>query len=226
VLVHRFAVWKRPETETPSEDVAVSALAGAREDGDFPGFTTTDDDVREVLDTGLFSARGERRMGWAHRTYGEFLTADYLVEKDVPPQSTLKALTHPRGGLIPPLAIVGAWAASLSPELRASLIETDSWTLLRGDLSRWATTDLAALVDSLLAYVEQGRFYEYFLGITETYERLKHPDIAGQLRTMITDPARKPITRRMALAIAERCELKELQPELLKAALDAGMGVR
>ena len=61
-------------------------------------------------------------MGWAHQTYGEFLAALYLFEKAVPAETTLKALTHPRGGLIPPLAIVGAWAASLSPKVRASLI--------------------------------------------------------------------------------------------------------
>ena len=176
--------------------------------------------MREVLDTGLFSARGERRMGWAHQTYQEFLAANYLVEKGVPPQTILKALTHPSGGLIPPLGVIGAWAASLSPELRASLIATDPWTLLRGDLSKWATTDLAALIDSLLAWVEQGRHFEYFFGITETYERLKHPDLADQLRAVITDRTRKPLTRRMALAIAERCELKELQPELLRAAQD------
>ena len=220
VLGHRFAAWTGPETETPSEDVAVPAVSGAREDGEFPTFITTDDDVREVLDTGLFSARGERRMGWAHQTYGEFLAANYLVEKGVPPKTILKALTHPRGGLIPPLAIMGAWAASLSPELRASLIATDPWTLLRGDLSKWDATDLATLVDSLLAYVEQGRFYDYFFGVSETYERLKHAGLAAQLRATLTDRARKPITRRTALAIAERCELKELQPEVLKAALD------
>ena len=220
VLGHRFAAWTGPETETPSEDVAVPAVSGAREDGEFPTFITTDDDVREVLDTGLFSARGERRMGWAHQTYGEFLAANYLVEKGVPPETILKALTHPRGGLIPPLAIMGAWAASLNPELRASLIATDPWTLLRGDLSKWAETDLAALVDSLLAYVEQRRFYEYFFGISETYERLKHSGLAAQLRATLTDQTRKPITRRTALAIAERCELKELQPDMLRAALD------
>src|SRR5271157_2107142 len=108
---------------------------------------------------------------------------------------------------------MGAWSASLSPELRASLIVTDPWTLLRGDLSKWAAADLAALVDSLLAYVERGHFYEYFFGVSETYERLKHPGLAAQLRATITDRALKPITRRIALAIAERCELKELQPE-------------
>jgi hypothetical protein len=75
-LGHRFAVWNGPETETPEGDVAVSALGGAREDGDFPTFAASDADVREVLDTGLFTARGERRMGWAHQTYQEFLAAN------------------------------------------------------------------------------------------------------------------------------------------------------
>ena len=220
VLGRRWAVWTGPEADTPAEDVAVSALAGAREQGDFATFTATDDDVREVLDTGLFSSRGDARMGWAHQTYGEFLAALYLVEKGVPAQTTLKALTHPRGGLIPPLAVMGAWAASLSPELRASLIATDPWTLLRGDLSNWDTGDLAALTDSMLSYVEQGRFFEYFFGITETYEKLKHPDLANRLRTAIASRSLKAITRRMALGVAERCEVKELQPELVRLALD------
>jgi hypothetical protein len=219
-LGHRFAVWNGPESETPDEDVAVSALAGALEEGDFPTCTATDDDVREVLDTGLFSARGERRMGWAHQTYGEFLAANYLVDKGVPPETILKALTHPRGGLIPPLAIVGAWAASLSPELRSSLIATDPWTLLRGDLSKWPAADLTSLVDALLAHVEQGRSHEYFFGLSEIYERLNHTSLATQLRATITDRTLQPITRRTALAVAERCGLKELQPELLAAALD------
>lgn len=220
VLGRRFAVWTGPEIEAPTEDVAVSALAGAREEGDFATFTATDDDVREVLDSGLFSSRGDARMGLAHQTYGEFLAALYLFEKGVPAETTFKALTHPRGGLIPPLAIMGAWAASLSPELRASLIATDPWTLLRGDLSSWSTADLAAQTASMLAYVEQGRSYEYFFGITESYEKLKHPDLADQLRAVTTNRSLKAITRRMALGIAERCELKELQTELIQLAVD------
>lgn len=219
-LGHRFAVWNGPEIDTPGEDVALATLAGSREDGDFPTFTPSEEDVREVLDTGLFTARGERRMGWAHQTYQEFLAASYLVEKGVPPQTILKALTHPSGGLIPPLAITGAWAASLSPEVRATLIATDPWVLLRGDLTKWAATDLAALIDSLLAWVEQGRHFEYFFGLTETYENLKHPGLYQQLRAVITDRTRRSITRRIALSIAERCELNTLQPELLQAAQD------
>ena len=220
VLGDRFAVWTGSETDTPSEDVSLSALAGSREEGDFPPFTTTDDNVREVLDTGLFSSRGDNRLGWAHQTYGEFLAALYLFEKGVPPNTALKALTHPNGGLIPQLANMGAWIASIYPELRTSLISTDPWTLLRGDLSTWGADDKAALVDSMLSQVEEGRLHEIFFGITEMYEKLNHPNIGSQLRMFITNRSLKVSTRRDALAIAERCELRELQPEILQIALD------
>ena len=219
-LGHRFAVWNGPENETPVEDVAITVLAGSREDGNFPAFTTSDEAVQEVLDTGLFTARGERRIGWAHQTYQEFLAANYLVEKRVAPQTILKALTHPAGGLIPPLAVIGAWAASLNPEIRAALLASDPWILLRGDLTKWPAADLSALTDSLLAWVEQGRHFEYFFGITEVYSRLKHPGLAVQARAVITDRALKPLTRRMALAIVERCEQKALQPDLLQIVFD------
>jgi hypothetical protein len=80
ILGNRFAVWTGPQVECPLEDIPLSALAGHREDGAFATFTATDDDVREVLDTGLFSSRGDHRMGWAHQGYGEFLAALYLFE--------------------------------------------------------------------------------------------------------------------------------------------------
>ena len=63
-----------------------------------------------------------------------------------------------------------------------------------------------------------------FFGIAEAYEKLKHPELANQLRRVIANRSLNAITRRMALAIAERCELQELQPELLQPALDQTEG--
>ena len=79
-------------------------LAGHREDGAFAAPTATDDDVREVLDTGLFSSRGDQRMGWAHQGYGEFLAALYLFERGVPPGTMLKALLASSRGRSGPTA--------------------------------------------------------------------------------------------------------------------------
>ena len=37
----------------------------------------------------------------------------------------------------------------------------------------------------MLTYVEEGRFYDHYFGMSETYEKLKHPDLTGQLRATI-----------------------------------------
>jgi hypothetical protein len=157
-------------------------------------------------------------MGWAHQTYAAAL---YLAEKHIRTESILQILTHPGGGLIPQLASVAAWVASLIAAVRTTLLASDPWALLRGDLSSWPPEDLEALVASMLRYVDEGKYYERFFGMFETYAKLKHPNLTAQLRAVITNPSLQPITRRTALMIAERCALPDLQPELLQLANDS-----
>jgi hypothetical protein len=220
ILGNRFAVWTGPQVDCPDEDVSVPALAGGREDGDIPAFGTTDDNVREVLDSGLFSSRGEHRMGWAHHGYGEFLASLYLFERGVPAATILKALRHPTGGLIPQLSGVAAWTASLSSDLRAALTADEPIALLRGDLSSWSANDRAALVRALLDAVEAKRVTDSPYQNAEAYAKLSHPGLAAELRPFITGRKRSIATRRLALLIAEKCRLTELRPELLHVALD------
>jgi hypothetical protein len=174
-----------------------------------------------VLDTGLFSSRGEHRMGWAHHGYGEFLTSLYLFERGVPAKTMLKALRHPAGGLIPQLSGVAAWAASLSSELRAALIADEPVALLKGDLSSWGADDRAALVKALLDAVEAKRVTDSPYSNAEAYAKLEHSGFAAELRPFITDRQPNAITRRLAILIAEKCKLTELRHELLQVALDA-----
>jgi hypothetical protein len=222
ILGNRFAVWTGPEVECPAEDIPVSALAGRREDGAFAAFSATDDDIREVLDTGLFSSRGDHRMGWAHQGYGEFLAALYFYERGVPAATMLKALLHPAGGLIPQLSGFAAWAASLSGALRATLIADEPLALLRGDLSSWSDGDRTSLVKSLLDAVESKRVTDSPYSNAEAYAKLNHPGLAAELRPFITDGQLSVTTRRLVLVIAEKCRLMELQSELLQVALDDG----
>ncbi|MCK1734375.1 hypothetical protein IVA79_10525 [Bradyrhizobium sp. 138] len=114
------------------------------------GGGATEDHVREVLDTGLFTSRGGELMGWAHQSFAEFLAARYLVEKKVSPENVLKILLHPSGGLVPQLGVVAAWIESLSKQIRDVLIASEPLVLLRGDLIGWGGSDLAALTTSLL----------------------------------------------------------------------------
>jgi hypothetical protein len=210
IIGNRFAVWKGPEVNCPREDIAVSALSGRAEEGEFPAFTATDDDVREALNTGLFSSRGEARMGWAHQGYGEFLAALYLFERGVPPESTLKVLLHPAGGLIPQLSVVAAWAASLSSEVRAALIIDEPLALLRGDLSDWSADDCNLLVESLLDSVERKQVTDSPYSNAEAYAKLTCPQLANQLRQVIVDGQKSIQARRLALVIAEKMQARRI----------------
>jgi hypothetical protein len=80
VFSNRFAIWTGVDIgDVPDEDMLLRKLCTGHEVANSKQFEITDSAIKEVLDTGLFSSRGEQRMGWAHQTYAEFLAAWYLV---------------------------------------------------------------------------------------------------------------------------------------------------
>jgi len=221
ILGNRFAVWTGIDSECPDEDVAVSALAGSHETGDFAAFSCTDDDVRETLDTGLFGSHGEQQMGWAHRGYGEFLTANYLHARGVPAATILKMVRHPTGGLVPQLSNVAAWAASLDEAVRTALIVEDPVALLAGDLSGLENDTKRAILKSLFDAVQKRKVTESVYKHSEIYRKLGYAGLADDLRPVILDKQLNLNTRRLALLIAERCGVTDLRAELLGLAFDA-----
>jgi len=221
MFANRYAVWTGPEgAGVPDEDVPLSALAGDREEGNFPSFEVTEQCVRETLDTGLFTSRGGDRMGWAHQGYAEFLAAQYLDAKEVLPPQILKILLHPAGGLVPQLSVVTAWMASISKDVRRELMRSEPMVLLQGDLTNWDESDLKDLTESLMVALDENRAHDFSIGITAFYERLNHPGLASQLRAYIVDASKNVVSRRTAILIAERCRLSPLQPDLLALAID------
>ena len=152
--------------------------------------------------------------------YAEFLAAQYLRAREVTPSNVLKMLLHPSGGLVPQLAVVTAWAASIGKDVRRELMRTEPMLLLQGDLSDWDERDLSELTGALMSALNENRAHDFSFGITSFYGKLNHPGLASQLRPYILDPSKNAISRRTAILIAEQCKLTELQPELLALAID------
>jgi hypothetical protein len=225
MFANRYAIWTGPLGETPEEDMPLSAMAGSQEVGDFPTFAVTEAAVRETLDTGLFTSRGNNRMGWAHQGYAEFLAAEYLRAKDIEASTILKMVMHPSGGLIPQLGVVTAWIASINAVVRQKLMQLDPLVLLQGDLTGWSNADLERLTASLMTALKENRAHDFTagpfsIGVSAFYDKLQHPTLADQLRPYISDPTLNVVTKRTAISIAKRCRLRSLQPELLALALD------
>ena len=221
MFANRYAIWTGAETDLfPESDVPLSKLSSGQEEGDFQTISADEFNIREVLDTGLFSARGAMRMGWAHQSYAEFLAAHYLVAKGAPPRNVLKLLVHPSGGLVPQLSHVAAWAASLNKEIRKGLISQEPLALLKGDLANWDDEGLADLTDLLFTAFDRQRIHDFVPGIANAYARLAHPGLAAQVQAYLLDNTKNIQARRAACLIAEACELKTLQSGLLRVALD------
>ncbi len=58
------------------------------------------------------------------------------------------------------------------------------------------------------------------MGETNLYKNLNHPDIAEQLKPYILDKSKNEVVRRVAIDIAEECQISILQEVLANVVLD------
>jgi hypothetical protein len=206
------------------DDVLIRELAGGTEAVGDDEFTVGEDAVKETLDTGLFSARGPERLGWAHQTYAEFLAARYLMQRDLGMEQTMSLISHPddeQGKLVPQLHETAAWLASMSPEVFRKIADTDPEVLLRSDVASTDVEDKVALVDTMLRLYDEGQLPDTGAIPQSQYRKLEHPGLADQLERYITDVSKDLIARTAALDIAEACDLLSLQRVAAEVALDA-----
>ncbi|MBN3892063.1 MAG: hypothetical protein HWQ43_23860 [Nostoc sp. JL31] len=122
IFGNKFAIWADTDWgDVPDEDVLIEKIYQGTESFDGRELEITRKTVKEVLDTGLFSSRGElSRMGWAHQTYAEFLAAWYLVQHETPLNQVMKLIVSPEDPerkLIPQLHETAAWLASMRTDV-------------------------------------------------------------------------------------------------------------
>jgi hypothetical protein len=224
LICRRPVVVTVPAGEPPAgEEAEVKDLIGGQEAGDGLPFTVTEATILEALDTGLFSGRGPGRLGFSHRTYAEFLAADYLTRRDVPDDQLLRLVTLPTDAgvrVLPQLLEVAGWLATLRPSLVPQFVAADPAVLLGCDLAGMDVGLRAGVVDALLGQAREGRFLDPYLRLGTRYRRLDHPDLAAQLRPAILDRAAVPPARRLAIDIAEACGRADLVGVLADVALD------
>jgi hypothetical protein len=223
VYSNKYAVWTGVRPAAPDEeDVLLSTLAGGTEFVGEDEFPVDEPAVREALRSGLFSARGPERLGWAHQTYAEFLAARYLVRRGVANENVMALLVHPEdeeGRLALQLHEAAAWLAGMSIEVFRELTERDPEVLLRSDVASADAEGKAALVGTLLRLYDEERLLDVGMAPRDRYKRMIHPGIVEQLRPYIVDGDKSLSARRVALDIAEACELRFLQEDAAAVAL-------
>ncbi|MEK6321031.1 MAG: hypothetical protein AABN33_05050 [Acidobacteriota bacterium] len=222
IFSNQYAVWTDVDLGGVPDDMHAQQLCGGVEAAGGMRFECTEAAIRETLATGLFSARGPDRMGWAHQTYAEFLAARYLVEHGIQVSQILGLLRHPNdpnGKLIPQLHETAAWLGGMSNKLFQGIMDVEADVLLRSDVASADLADREALVGTLLNLYEAEQLLDTF-AIRTQYRKLKYDGLACQLLPYLEDKERGIICRRAAADIAEACDVKELQNELADIALD------
>lgn len=221
VFGNRNAVYNGTNpSEAFDEDVPSRDLSGGNELDNDGRFNVGENEIRETLATGLFSTRGSNRIGWGHQTYAEFLAAWYLKKHDVSISQIKSLISHPSDPnkkTIPQLGETAAWLAGMISEIFQGIVQGEPDLLLRSEVATGDSLRRAALVEALLQLYENENVFDRD---REHYKNLAHPGLADQLRPYVSDKAKGVIVRRVAIDIAESCNVQGLTQTLLLVALD------
>lgn len=224
VFAQRYAIWTDLDRgNVPKEDITIQELCGGYENVEGSEFLINEKSIKETLKTGLFSSRGPDRMGWAHQTFAEFMASQYLIQNEMTTDQIMSLLVHPfdpHGRLSPQLRGVAAWIATSRPDIFRRILENDPEILLLGDLEIVDQGNKEDLVDALLRQYDRETLLDFDWNIHEMHRKLYHDRLAEQLLPYIRDKTKRDVVRRVAISIAEACELHSLQEDLANIALD------
>ena len=223
------AIWTGVDRgDVPDGDLAIGRMAGGAERVRQNAITVDEDVLNDALGTGLFSGRGLRELRWSHRTYAEFLAARYIVDKNysIPQiESLLSIPDENEGKLVPQLHETAAWLATMRNDVFQRILERDPSVLLLSDVATAEPEDREKLVATLLKLFDEEKLLDLGWGWHALYRKLSHSTLAEQLSAYITATTKGIVVRRVAIDIAEACELQSLQSELATIALDATQGI-
>ena len=207
----------------PPNVVTVSELSGGIEQALGEEVTASPKHIRETLKTALFRPIAQDTFDWSHKTFAEFLAAQYVRAGEL---TTAEQLALVRSGLpgndriVPQLREVAAWLCTFNRDLFRILVESEPETLLSSDVALEADIDRHDLVAHLIGRLDSGEAYDK-IEWRSNYSRLNYPGLAEQIGPVITAHSDNIVLRRTAIDIAEACLRRDLLPQLRQVALDA-----
>ena len=212
---HRTAFWTSRPDERPDTDLAVRECAGGAEPGATGTVAVSEDAVQGVLRTGLFTSRGASRVGWAHQTFAEHLTARFLLAHPLHEKQVRSLLVARDGQVYPQLRPVAAWLMALGRGEHDWLAEQDPELLVTApvDVPRPQVRERA--VAGLFRLAAMGDYHD-------RSEHRFHGLAYSGLATIVRDRLRHGTVeqRRLALNLAGDCPLPALRGELVTIVLD------
>lgn len=179
----------------------------------------TQDGFRQLMQSGLMVQTGPgRRWSFAHRSFQEYLAADYLLTRETIPASIDRLLLIGEGAssrAVDAHRDVAAWVATVNDGLFEHLLAHDPVVLLRANLRARSETDRSRVFDTLLAMVRAGE--DPVAAEPILLASLDGPWLAGTIAPLL-DPGAPAQELYFALQIAAECPNRELTEALLDVA--------
>ncbi|CAL9299198.1 hypothetical protein [Streptomyces sp. SudanB25_2051] len=210
------AISDHPQPATG--DLSVTLLSGGSEPGPLGvGVDCTLRELRQVLESGLFVPVGEQRWKFAHRSYQEFLAAQFLANRQIHPEVQRELLwigAGPARHVLSAHQEVAAWRCVNDRELFEELLQDDPLVLQAADLQALPDARRAEAVAAFLAHFEDDETASFQW---DALPRFAHPGLAGQIRRLLHDPTQTNLLY-TAVALADACHTGGLDSELLTIA--------
>ncbi|MEV1059448.1 hypothetical protein AB0I92_19520 [Micromonospora chalcea] len=213
VLAGKPLFFTGPSYEGPGESqCTVEELSGGCESVQGDPKDVTTEAVREVLQSSLFTSRGNQLLGWAHATFADFLAARWMHLSQLSDSQLRPLLLAGDGRLFPQVRLAAAWLVAMAPSKYRwiALADPESFT---GEVELPGDSLREAVVEGLLAAPR--RVIQEF---GRNYSGLKHPGIGEQLRKGMSSSDED--VRRIAIRIGRDCEAEDLYSVLVHTALD------
>lgn len=162
--------------------------------------------ANETLNTRLFTLISEGRYSFKHKTFGEFLAAWHLHQLGIPTNLVQQLLTSGNDHLkaIPLLSEVVTWLATMNKSVFQLLLEHEPYLLLRCNRP-FTETEKIALIRSITGLSKRYELIDN-LESRKFYPKLKHHQLARQLKSTISNQNLNNVARRIAIAIAGSCQ--------------------
>jgi hypothetical protein len=217
-LGNHFAVWTGTEAGgVPAEDITISQIAGGTETAE-QIINVSYEMIEDTLDTGLFSSRGEERLGWSHQTLAEYLAARYCLTHGLSIEQLRSLIFHPRRPrVVPQVREVASWLALQNVELFLEIAEKDPEVLLGSAAPSLSPCQRRELTDALLRSCDQSEILHIHHNLATRH--LAHPGLAAQLEPVLREKSRSVSTRYFAIRVARSCSVEGLGEVLGNIAL-------
>lgn len=187
VLCNRYGIAEGPQLDRPGLPlITIDDVAGGVEIASGEEFAIDREVVRDTLGTGLFEPAGGGIHTFAHRTFGEYLAASFLVRDDFTVRQILDLITTSTADrVVPQMRDVAAWVAELRVDVRHELIRRDPLTAARMEAAACTDRDREHLVASLLDGERRGTLPQFEL--RRNFVKLAHPELGQQLRSHVQE---------------------------------------